>query len=315
MISPELRFEGFDARSWINLVSLFFPGIVECTDTEQWLGRGGTEDDRPESGGTLFIIEDAQGRLLQAFHSMRGRIRDFDYPGPMALQHLCAQHHSARCVALREGSLEELSERLALRLQRGDDYLTQWLVLLRAWKEMTQSGRVHVWPKTFVDLPLPSPLALRRALDLALPDNRSFAAVLWDQARPWTAVVLSRRAGALDMVAGPDLLHQWTGPLGGDWRRDYRIIVRAVDKAVAPVHFGFFCEVQTLQRLLQKPNPGAWALAVAARDVIVHPSPPYMPWMLGTDAARAAWRTLQRAVRSWREAHTRSSPSVAPPAA
>ena len=34
MISPELRFEGFDSRSWTNLLSLFAPNVVNRLATE-----------------------------------------------------------------------------------------------------------------------------------------------------------------------------------------------------------------------------------------------------------------------------------------
>jgi hypothetical protein len=107
-------------------------------------------------------------------------------------------------------------------------------------------------------------------------------------------LVLRRHAGSIDLVAGPDLLAAWTGPLGGDWRRDYRVITDAVSRTVAPVHFGVFSEASTMRELLRVPDPGAWARAAAVRDIIVHPAPPYVAVAIGADALRAVASTSAR---------------------
>lgn len=317
MISPELRFEGFDARAWTNLLSLFFPGVVECSgNAERGAEIGALEGE--SASGSLFVIVDEERRVLQAFHSSRGRVRGLSHLGEESLESLCRAHASTRIVVLREGAMEELSERMAMRMQRGDDYLSQWLIVLRSWREMQDEGSIQVWPRGFSHFPLPTPNQARVLLDWFLPQNRVLLAVLWDKGTPWTALALHRGKEAIDLVAGPDLISLWTGPLGGDWRRDYRVITRAISRSLAPVHLGFFGEVSTLQHLLQHPTPGAWARAVTIRDLIVYPTPPYIPMILGADLARALGRSsaawfasrplpkvfspLQRRVSQWFEA-------------
>lgn len=297
MISASLRFEGFDSGSWTNLLSLLLPGVVERLEVDA-PASDAPEVDHPGGlgapRGSLVIVHDGQGRVLKAFHSTRGRVPSLQYDGPEQLPALCRQYAARRAFVLREGVLEELSERLALRLGQGDDYLTQWLTLMRAVREFEDAGLVRMWPAARAHLPIPSPGTVRRALDLVLPDDEAMLVMLWQRSGPWTAVVLRRHAGVIDLVAGPDLIARWTGPLGGDWRRDYRVVVDAVEHAVAPVHLGIFSEASTMRGLLRDPDPGTWAHAVAVRDVIFYPAPPYVNVALGADALRALARNSAR---------------------
>lgn len=297
MISADLRFEGFDARSWTHLMSLFAPTVVGRMSLEGW------SDDAPEADpaddtevhrGLLVIVVDDRDRVLKAFHTERGRIRSLSYEGPEHLEALCDAYAARRGVILREGVLEEVAERLAGRLERGMDYVTQLLVALRTLREVTEAGLLHTWPAPPSPLPIPTARMVRRALDTVLPDGRAMVSVLWHRGTVWTGLVLRRWAGSIDLVAGPDLIARWTGPLGGDWRRDYRVVSDAVTRAVAPVHLGLFSEATTVRGLLRSDDAGAWARAVAVRDVILHPAPPYVAVALGADAVRAAAKETAR---------------------
>jgi hypothetical protein len=331
MISPHLRFEGYDARSWTNLLSLFAPGLRERIDgappdsDAPELGGGDAAAGDPTSSdaraalgarapgtlptatplepggsgaraaaGTLVIVRADDGRVLKAIHTLRGRVRDLEYQGPQDLERVAGLYGARRAVEIREGAPEELAEHLAQRLVRGDDYVTQWLVLARIVRELTEAGKVHSWPRPLADVPVPTAGMVRRALDVVLPDDHVAVVVLWEGGHVWTAAVLRRRGGDVDLCAGPDLLLRWTGPLGGDWRRDLRFITDAVARTVGPVHFGLFAEAADVRALLRDPDPGAWAKAVALRDVVVYPTPPYVAVALGADAARAVARTTSR---------------------
>ncbi len=289
MISADLKFEGFDSRSWTNLVSLFSPGLGErlgsppAASDDPELRRGARARGRR---GNLVVVIDADERVLKAFHSSRGRVTDLDYGSLLDLAQVCEDYAARRCLVLREGVMEEIGERLAMRLSRGDDYVTQWLGLARILREMQEAGLLRVWPRPLANVPIPSPGTVRRALDVVLPDDHSAVVMLWERGQCWTAAALRRRSGSIDYVAGPDLVSRWTGPLGGDWRRDQRVVVDAVSRHVAPVHLGVFGEASTIEGLLAKADPGAWAAAVAVRDVIVHPTPPYVAVALGADAVR-----------------------------
>lgn len=292
MISGALRFEGFDSRSWTNLISLFAPRVVTRMSSE------GASSDSPEldaeeaaadaRGGSLVVVLDDRGRVLKALHTVRGRVVGLDYGGPDEIEQLAERYAAQRCVVLREGVIEEIAERVAHRVERGEDYLAQLLTVARAVREMNEAGLMITWPRPLGNVPIPTVGMVQRALDTVLPDEHAMVFVVWNGSSPHTGVALRRRAGAIDLVAGPDLIARWTGPLGGDWRRDYRVISDAVHRAVAPVHLGVFTDLRTIRSLLRSTDPGAWARAVAVRDVIVHPTPPYVAVALGADAFRAA---------------------------
>lgn len=296
MISADLKFEGFDSRSWTNLISLFSPGVKERVEgppvisDDPALSRGEARERR----GTLVVIVDSDERVLKAFHSSRGRVTDLDYGDLVDLPQLCVDYAARRCAVLREGVMEEVGERLAMRLQRGDDYVAQWLALARILRELQEAELIRIWPRPLANVPVPSPGTVRRALDVALADDHAMVLMLWERGQPWTSLALRRRAGSIDYVAGPDLISRWTGPLGGDWRRDHRVVVDAVSRHVAPVHLGIFSEARTMQGLLRTADKGDWATAAAVRDIIVSPTPPYVAVALGADAVRGVASTAAR---------------------
>lgn len=292
MISPHLRFEGFDAASWTNLLSLFAPGVVDRIEEdplETYVPEVNSASAMPnDRSGTVIIIRSEQGRVLKAFHTVRGRIRDLVYEGPQDLPRVADDYGAFRAIELVEGVMEEVVERLSVRLGRSDDYIAQWLMLVRIFRDMIDAGQIHIHPNPMGNVPVPTPAMVRRAIELVLPDGHAIVMVLWDAENVWTGAVLRRQGGVIDLVAGPDMLARWAGPLGGDWRRDYRVISQAVSRAVAPVHLGIFAEVKTVRALLRSYDPGAWAKAAMVRDLLIHPTPPYVAVALGADAVRAA---------------------------
>lgn len=278
MISGDLRFEGFDVASWQNLLSLFMPGLRD---------RVSRAAERP--AGTLTVVVDDDDVVLLALHSLDGRWDEGIGAEVGPLPRLAEASGARRVLALRAGAMEELVERAALRYRPGQDYLTQTLMVVRAARELADAGLVRLWPNPLAGVPIPSPQAVQRALDLVLPVDKAAVLVLWDGGL-WTAVALRRRREGIDLVAGPDLLARWAGPLGGDWRRDHRVFVDAVARAVAPVHLGVFAEADTFRDLLRSDAPGRWAKAIAVRDVIVNPMPGFVTAAVGADAVRGVGR-------------------------
>jgi hypothetical protein len=289
MIAEDVRIQGFDARAFTNLVSLFAPNVVYRHE------RDPVDSDAPEldgeeraqsTDGSLVIVVSASGTLRKAFHTVHGRVRDLEWDGFEALEGLPARYGAKRVVALREGVLEDAFARASARMHREDDYVAQWLHVVRAIREEMDQGHIAIHPKPFVSVPLPTAQLVRRTLDSVLPDDRAFVLAVWRGHSLWTAAILRRCAGEIDWVAGPDQLLAWTGPLGGDWRRDHRIVSQAAAAHVAPVHLGLYGDLRSVRRLLRSREAGAWAKAVASREVILHPTPPYVAVALGADAVR-----------------------------
>ena len=109
----------------------------------------------------------------------------------------------------------------------------------------------------------------------------------------WTAFIARRRAANFDVIAGPDELRREMGLLAGDWRRDYRHLVRSVEERYAPLAFGCFSEVETFRSLQVDSRPGAWARAMLVRDVILSPIPVAVGLALGADSARYAFEHVR----------------------
>jgi hypothetical protein len=275
MISEDFRFEGFDARDFLNLLSLF-------------RGTGGGAaplEDAPR--GMLVIVTEPGGGPIAALITGRGAIPLPAFTPESPIEPLCRQHGVERAVLIEEGTIEELTERAAERLSPSSDYAAQWLALLGAARELEDEGKLRFWPPRS-RLPLPTSNMITRALDLLLPEDHVLLIALWHGEALWTACALHRRGNEIDRILGPKLLLDWTGPLGGDYRRDQRVIRRAVERALGPVHLGLFAQHEAVQALLRDPSPGAWARAVALREIIISPAPRYVHLAVGADAARAA---------------------------
>jgi hypothetical protein len=135
---------------------------------------------------------------------------------------------------------------------------------------------------------------IERSLDMVCPPGRTMLLGLFERGELWTCIALSRGLEGIDLVLGPDELRHEMGPLSGDMRRDHRHLAHAVaDRAARPLSLGCFSNATTFRALEVDPTPGAWALAVAVRDVVLYPVPPAMAVPLGLDAGRAAFEAIR----------------------
>lgn len=140
---------------------------------------------------------------------------------------------------------------------------------------------------------LPSPAFVADLLDIICPNERAMVIGIFESGELWTGAAFSRREGAIDAIVGPAALREGMGLLSGDWRRDYRHLARAAEERVGSLSLGCFAELETVRRLSALASPGAWARAVAVRDVIISPFPAEMALPLGWDAARASMAALR----------------------
>ena len=299
MITADLRFEGFDASAWSSLVTLFAAGVSERMEQEAAETDDPTAipgDSQGEPRGSLVIVVDDDHSVLKAHHTLDGRAEGVRYQHPDDLPRLCREYSVRRAWVMQAGAAEELSERMAMHTDRTSSYLEQVLAVFRCFRDLADAGMVRVWPNPWKSIPIPSSSMVMRALDVALPVGHTAVFALWESRRIDTCIALRRGPEGIDWIAGPDLIERWAGPLGGDWRRDHRVLLAAVGRAMAPVHFGVFSERATVRSLLRNPSPGAWAQAVAVRDVILAPSPGFATFALGADALRGAAAVSKRAL-------------------
>jgi hypothetical protein len=243
----------------------------------------------------LLVLFDEAGATC--VHSHRGPLSTVGWEGPGALEAFARRWDTRFALALRVGAWEALLDRVAGRRLPGDD---QWMTLtqlLGAARELEDEGALAYVPRLGAGFPLPPTEVLRRAWDLVLPEGHSAALALFDDGALDTALVLVRRRGRLERVLGPEAVLRWTGPLGGDPRRDYRVVHAALASALPPVAFGVYAETQVVSALLRG-EPGDWARALAVRDVLVHPMPPWLAMTTGASAVRGAAAQTRRLLGS-----------------
>lgn len=288
MFTPDVRFEGFSPTDWSRLIALFRVAPPEGEQPIDEAARGG-----------LVVIHDG-GRVRKALHTVDGRIDPQIISWPADLGDVAREQRARFVWAMHSGALEELMERFGARVRRGDDALTQSLTLFGAFRELLDEGAIHSWPRKLKNVPIPARAVVDRAIDAVVQPGRTVLLALYEAGELYTALVVRRAVvtpARFDVVAGPLLLRREMGFVSGDFRRDYRHLVSAVEAFYGPVSCGLHAEVETFRELITSAEPGDWARAVALRDVVLAPLPILMSVPLGIDATRGAAMLAARAAR------------------
>ncbi|HVY26327.1 MAG TPA: hypothetical protein VHB79_07225 [Polyangiaceae bacterium] len=271
MFTADCQVLDFTAQDWLRLPDLFRqPGAAPA---------------RSAAAGGILAVRDGQ-RIVKVTSLVRGRL-PLPEGGPVSAEQLVAEHDGAFACVLSTVALEQFGDRFARRLSRGQSFHAQVEAFIAAMRELEQEGEVELWPQRFAEWPIPTERAFESALDLVCPDGKALVVGAFDQGELYTALCLRRRGPAIDLVMGPDRVRRDMGLLSGDFSRDYRYLGAAVEARLGPIAVGCYAELDTFRRLASDPVPGAWAGAVAARDVVLTPVTPGVAVPLGVDAGRA----------------------------
>jgi hypothetical protein len=302
VLTRDVRFEGFTHAQWVLLGEAFRPARLSAA--------GAVNGETPAESAVAFespnggvVAVTAGGALQKLVSTGRGRLDPKAEPWPVPLAELAARHGARWAMELPTGSLEELADRFADRITREQDFLAQVIALLAVVKEMDGEGALSVWPWRLAEWPVPSERAVVRALDSLCPDEKAIVLGVFDSGELATCVVARRKGAAFDRIVGPDELRTEMGILSGDFRRDHRHLVAAVERTVAPVALGCFAELSTLKALAGSREAGAWARAVAAQDVVIAPWMPGVAVPLGVDVGRVALKGLKALAESFGAGH------------
>lgn len=286
VLSHNVRFEGFTATDWIRFLSLFKPRTQDGAERDPARPKGG------------IVAVHSNGSLRKLLHTQAGRLRlsDIAKDFPMPAETLAGRHDASWAAILESGALDTIMDRFGQRCRRGDDLTVQTLLLLELFRDEMLAGRISFWPRRLAGLMVPTASMVRATLDSICPMGRSLVLGLFDEGELWTSICLRRGGEGIDTILGPDELRVDMGLLSGDWRRDYRHLLHAAQDRLGPIALGCFSDVDTLKRLISDSTPGAWARAVAVRDVILTPVPGTVAIPLGIDAGRAAMSIFKRMV-------------------
>jgi hypothetical protein len=278
VLTADVRFEGWTVEDWRRFLHLWRPRA-----------HAAVEPTRPRGG--LILVHDG-ARVRKLLHTHRGRVLT-PGPWPVSLAELAGTHGASWAVAAHTGALDELMERFGAQARRGDDMTVQALSLVGIARDMLVEGAVDSWPRRLRGVPPPTAPMVRRALDSICTDGHAILLGMFADGDLWTSFVARRRGNGFDVIAGPDELRPAMGRLSGDWRRDYRHLVRVVEDHYAPLSLGCFAEVSTFQALQVDGRPGAWGRAVVLRDVVVSPMPAAVRLAVGLDGARFAFESIR----------------------
>jgi hypothetical protein len=283
VLAPEVRFEGFTQTDWERVLELFRPQRPEGRARDSERARG------------LVIAVHRDGKLRKLLHSRVGRLRldDLAPDWPLSAEALARRHHASFAVSLTSGALDAVMESFGARLRAHHDYTDQWLLLLGSLQEQAWESGLEVWPRRLSGIPIPTRGMIESTLDTVCPRGKTMLLGLFERDELWTSIALRRGPRGFDWVLGPDEIRPRLGLLSGDFRRDHRHLARAVAARTGPLALGCFAQRATFRALEVDPSPGAWALAVAVRDVVLAPVPPAMAVPLGLDAGRAAFSALR----------------------
>ena len=271
MISEDFAFFGFDDTSWDRLVSLFL---------------GGNGEERPR--GVLVLVIDSERMPVACFHTATGSVDPATLPDVPTLEALCDATEAGACIVMRERAMADLADYLAEPIDPGQDFATRVMRFAHVLRELGNGNWLRIWPNPLPDLLLAAAPAAKPAMDFLLPDGHSVVLGVFEDGQLWTGAVLRRNGGTFDVLAGPAAMSEWAGPLGGAWHRDHRVLTRAIERELGPLHIGFFMERTTAQTLLTGRQAGEWAIAFATRELLVHPLPGYAAAGLGIDVLSGA---------------------------
>jgi len=283
MFARDVHFEGFNSRDWVRVLELFRPLRAD---------RQPRDEERPRDG---VVAVHRDGHVVKLVHTRAGRLRldEVQQDWPLDAKQLAHRHAASWGVSLEMGVLDAVMESLGAQLRREHDLLDQCLLLLRLLQERQRDEQLDVWPRRLAGVPIPSRVMVDRSLDSVCPAGKTMLLGLFDSGHLWTSIAIRRSEEGIDLILGPAEIRQRLGLLSGDMRRDHRHLARAVSEVTGPLSLGCFAEREVFRALEVDPTPGAWALAVAVRDVVINPAPVAVALPLGLDAGRAAFVALR----------------------
>jgi hypothetical protein len=204
------------------------------------------------------------------------------------LQALSLAHGAAWAVRVERSSLSQLGDRFARKLVRQDRCLGQVLKLLAVVRELAEEGVLETYPRNLRALPVPSEKTVTRLLDAVVPVGKTILIAAFDGGDVVTSIALHRDREGFDRIVGPADVRREIGLTSADWTRNIPGFGRAIELAAGPLAIGAFAQMKTWKHLLGERTPGAWAAAVFARELLLHPVAPAIAIPLGVDAGRAA---------------------------
>lgn len=258
MIAGQLLMLDIDVNQWVNLLSLFGDGAA----------------DRPS---LLVCLLDGQ-RCVKAWHSRKGVLWGFDFPGTGNLEQARVATDAEFVLCLPRGALQEIFYHAQVEVGAFDDYIQQLLTMVANAQEAL--ARVALWhPKRPFNLKLPSYEWLERLFAKLWPDNTTLGLFVFDRRRVHTSLILGKASGQINLFTTLDAFGM--GEKSLDFRFGHRVVADLIGQRYSPLHAGLFIELPCLQEMRRGAKPLSYLhLAEQRGRALIYPKPFSLRWRL-----------------------------------
>lgn len=212
------------------------------------------------------------------------------------LRRLRREHRATWAVAAGAAALRRLDAALSRAFDPSGDLLDCLLPLAGEVRAARQAGELLFAPALLDDVPIPTAAQVRSAFDLVLPDDRTALFYAFGPQGLSFGLVAEKRRGRLVCMAGHDALGG-IAVRGAQWRAAVPRILQETALRFAPPAVGVFGDEAAMRRIVFGTEPAALPRALAAREVILDPLPPWLAVLLGLDTAAKAAGTARSLLR------------------
>lgn len=212
------------------------------------------------------------------------------------LRRLRRDHRATWAVACGASALRRLDAALSRAFDPSADLVACLLALAHEVRAARMAGEFLFSPALLDDVPIPTANQVRSAFDLVLPDDRTALLYAFGPQGLSFGFAAEKRRGRIVRVAGHDALGG-IAVRGAQWRAAVPRILQETAQRFAPPAVGVFGEEGALRRIVFGTEPAALPRALATRDLILDPLPPWLAVLLGLDTAAKAAGTARSLLR------------------
>lgn len=293
MLSPEIRITDVDGAHWVNLLALARRSNVVRRGWIVAFVDPATDDGVPP-------------RVVRALRSGAGEIdpASIEWHGPETpLEPIRRAHDVDRVLVVEDGAFATLLHDAEGKLDAQQDYVEQWLHILRAGRERIGKG-LYLEPRVLTRFPIPSYAAVQGTFDRLWPDGRTLVLYVMDGDAVHTSMILGKRGGDIELLTTHAAI-AGDVTIGRGWRREYRNVLAAVKERFGTPHLGIFLDLDTWRRAAEGPR-GTISREIARRHIVMDPAPAWVLLLVGGDAvagfAQAGAGILGKLLpREWQE--------------
>lgn len=196
-------------------------------------------------------------------------------------------------LAVEVDALPRLFAEVEARIAIDDDYVAQGLAALPVLRAALGKELRLDPPILPGALPIPSASLLRTTWNTILPDGRSLVFYLADGGRLWTSLIAVKQRGAIVELTTHAAIADRVR--FGSIREGAPAVLAAVADRLAPAALGLFLPLRVWHELVAG-DRSAIARALAVRQAVLDPAPPWLLALVGVGAvAEAATRSVRLA--------------------